>query len=82
MPRYRGMPKYLTFVPKREDTEMRQLKGKIKENAREKRQRKKEFMENLAKLFTVVLPTLGVLIALILVAMVYMNSRPKSVIEG
>ena len=81
MPRYRGMPKYLTFVPKREETEMRQLKGKIKENAREKRQRKKEFKENKDKLFTVVLPTLGVMIALI-VAMVYMNSRPKSVIEG
>ena len=78
MPRYRGMPKYLTFVPKREETEMRQLKGKIKENAREKRQRKKEFKE---KLFTVVLPTLGIMITLI-VAMVYMNSRPKSVIEG
>lgn len=60
---------------------MRQLKGKIKENAREKRQRKKEFKENKDKLFTVVLPTLGVMIALI-VAMVYMNSRPKSVIEG
>ena len=57
---------------------MRQLKGKIKENAREKRQRKKEFKENKDKLFTVVLPTLGVII----VAMVYMNSRPKSVIEG
>ena len=60
---------------------MRQLKRKIKENAREKRQRKKEFKENKDKLFTVVLPTLGVMIALI-VAMVYMNSRPKSVIEG
>ena len=81
MPRYRGMPKYLTFVPKREETEMRQLKGKIKENAREKRQRKKEFKENKDKLFTVVLPTLGVLFAL-MVAFVYMSSRPKSVIEG
>ena len=60
---------------------MRQLKGKIKENAREKRQRKKEFKENKDKLFTVVLPTLGIMITLI-VAMVYMNSRPKSVIEG
>ncbi len=25
---------------------MRQLKGKVKENAREKKERKKEFMEN------------------------------------
>ena len=56
-------------------------KGKVKQNAREKRQRKREFMKNKDKLFTVVLPTLGVMIALI-VAMVYMNSRPKSVIEG
>ena len=60
---------------------MRQLKGKVKENAREKRERKKEFMENKDKLFTVVLPTLGVLFAL-MVAFVYMSSRPKSVIEG
>ena len=60
---------------------MRQLKGKVKENAREKRERKKEFMENKDKLFTVVLPTLGVMFAL-LAAFVYMSSRPKSVIEG
>ena len=60
---------------------MRQLKGKVKENAREKRERKKEFMENKDKLFTVVLPTFGVLFAL-LAAFVYMSTRPKSVIEG
>ena len=56
-------------------------KGKVKQNAREKRQRKRELMENKNKLFTVVLPTLGVLVALI-VALVYMSSRPKSVIKG
>ena len=60
---------------------MRQLKGKVKENAKEKKERKKEFMENKDKLFTVVLPTLGVMFAL-LAAFVYMSSRPKSVIEG
>ena len=54
---------------------------KVKQNAREKRQQKREFMENKKKLFTAVLPTLGVFFALI-VALVYMCSRPKSVIEG
>ena len=61
---------------------MRQLKGKEKkENAKEKRERKKEFLENKDKIFTVVLPTLGVLFAL-LAMFVYMSTRPKSVIEG
>ena len=32
---------------------MRQLKGKVKENAKEKRERKKEFMENKEKAFTI-----------------------------
>jgi hypothetical protein len=32
---------------------MRQLKGKVKENAREKRERKKEFMENKEKAFSI-----------------------------
>ena len=32
---------------------MRQLKGKVKENAKEKRERKKEFMENKDKAFTI-----------------------------
>ena len=60
---------------------MRQLKGNTKENAREKKERKKEFMENKEKLFTVALPTFGVLFALIIV-FVYISTRPKSVIEG
>ena len=61
---------------------MRQLKGgKTKENAREKRERKKEFMENKDKLFTVALPALGVLFMLVAV-LVYLSARPKSVIEG
>ena len=32
---------------------MRQLKGKVKENAKEKKERKKEFMENKEKAFTI-----------------------------
>ncbi len=57
---------------------MRQLKGKPKENAREKKERKKEFMENKEKAFTVALPALGVLV-LIVVILVYVNTRPKNV---
>ena len=60
---------------------MRQLKGKTKENARERKERKKEFMENKDKIWTVALPTFGVLFALIIV-FVYISTRPKSVIEG
>lgn len=58
--------------------QMRQLKGgKTKENAREKKERKKEFMENKDKAFSVALPTLGV-IFIFIVIFVYFNSRPKS----
>ena len=60
---------------------MRQLKGKTKENAREKKERKKEFMENKDKVFTVALPVLGALFMLVAV-FVYLSTRPKSVIEG
>jgi Na+/citrate or Na+/malate symporter len=59
---------------------MRQLKGKTKENAREKKERKKEFLENKDKLFTVALPTFGVLF-LMVVVFVYMSSRPKSILD-
>jgi len=56
---------------------MRQLKGgKVKENAREKRERKKEFMENKEKAFSLVLPILGACFAL-LVVLVYSATRPK-----
>ena len=55
---------------------MRQLKGKVKENAREKRERKKEFMENKDKAFTIALPALGV-VFLLVVVFVYLNTRPK-----
>ena len=55
---------------------MRQLKGKVKESAREKKERKKEFMENKERAFSVALPVLGVLF-LSVVVFVYLNSRPK-----
>ena len=60
---------------------MRQLKGKVKESAREKRERKKEFMENKEKLFTIALPTFGVVFLLVGV-FIYLSTRPKSVIGG
>ncbi|KAB7502652.1 Single-pass membrane and coiled-coil domain-containing protein 4-like protein [Armadillidium nasatum] len=46
---------------------MRQLKGKVKENAREKRERKKDFMENKEKVFTIVLPVVLVISALVVI---------------
>ena len=60
---------------------MRQLKGKPKENAKEKKERKKEFMENKQKVWTVALPTFGVIFLLVVVS-IYLSTRPKSVIEG
>ena len=60
---------------------MRQIKGQAKENAREKKERKKEFRENKDKVWTVALPTFGVIFLLIAVS-VYLSTRPKSVIEG
>jgi len=59
---------------------MRQLKGKVKENAREKKERKKEFAENKEKAFTIALPFLGALFVLIVV-LVYVATRPKQLIE-
>ena len=57
------------------------MKGQPKENAREKKERKKEFRENKDKVWTVALPTFGVIFLLIAVS-VYLSTRPKSVIEG
>jgi len=59
---------------------MRQLKGKTKENAREKKERKKEFLENKEKAWTVAMPTLGV-IFLFVILYVWLNSRPKAIVE-
>jgi len=60
---------------------MRQLKGgKVKENAKEKKERKKEFMENKEKAFSLVLPVLGVCFALVVV-LVFFATRPKQIAE-
>jgi len=57
---------------------MRQLKGgKTKESAKEKKERKKEFMENKEKAFSVALPILGA-VFLLVVVLVYMATRPKA----
>ncbi|KAG7156317.1 Single-pass membrane and coiled-coil domain-containing protein 4-like [Homarus americanus] len=57
---------------------MRQLKGKVKETAKEKKERKKEFMENKDKAFTVALPVLGAVFLLIAI-LVYFKTRPKEI---
>ena len=56
---------------------MRQLKGKAKENAREKKERKREFLENKDKAFTVALPVLAAAFVFIVV-FVWVNTRPKN----
>ena len=69
---YKLMTKLNFFTGK-----MRQLKGKVKENAREKKERKKEFLENKNKAWTVALPTLGAVFLMVII-FVYLNSRPKN----
>lgn len=59
---------------------MRQLKGKVKETAREKKQRKKEFAETQKKVYTVALPTL-IAIFLFIAAYVYVKTRPKNQLD-
>ncbi|XP_037937076.1 single-pass membrane and coiled-coil domain-containing protein 4 homolog [Teleopsis dalmanni] len=54
---------------------MRQLKGKVKETRKEKKERKLENLAIQSKMKTVVLPTLGV-IALLIAAFVYAKTRP------
>lgn len=55
---------------------MRQLKGKTKETNKQKKERKKEFLENKQRVFTVVLPTIAA-IFVIIAAYVYVKTRPK-----
>ena len=52
----------------------------FQENAREKKERKKEFLENKDKAWTVAMPTLGV-IFLFVILYVWLNSRPKVIVE-
>ncbi|XP_035740588.1 single-pass membrane and coiled-coil domain-containing protein 4 homolog [Vespa mandarinia] len=55
---------------------MRQLKGKTKETNKQKKERKKEFLENKQRIFTVVLPTMAAIFVMI-AAYVYIKTRPK-----
>ncbi|MPC13835.1 Single-pass membrane and coiled-coil domain-containing protein 4 [Portunus trituberculatus] len=55
---------------------MRQLKGKVKETAKERKERKKDFLANKEKAFTVALPVLGGIFILIAL-LVYFKTRPK-----
>lgn len=54
---------------------MRQLKGKVKETRKQRKERKMENAEIQHQAKTVVLPILG-LFALIIVAFVYVKTRP------
>lgn len=55
---------------------MRQLKGKTKESARERKQRKQEFLSNKDKLFSIALPAfVGFWVAVAL--FLYFNIQPK-----
>jgi len=56
---------------------MKQLKGKVKESHKEKRERREDFSKQKERLFTIVLPTLLAIWAMI-AAYVYFNSRPKN----
>ncbi|KAJ1523582.1 hypothetical protein ONE63_001427 [Megalurothrips usitatus] len=56
---------------------MRQLKGKVKESNKQKKERRKEFLENKQRVFTIVLPTLGVLFVLMVLYVYFKASRPK-----
>lgn len=58
---------------------MRQLKGKVKETRKEKRQRKVENAENKQRMLTIVVPTL-VVIFCIIVAFVYLKTRPSEIV--
>lgn len=57
---------------------MRQLKGKTKETNKQKKERKKEFLENKQRVFTIVLPTIAAIIVII-AAYIYFKTRPKLV---
>lgn len=56
---------------------MAQLKGKTKETNKQKRERKKDFVENKKRLLTIVLPTLAAVFIMIAVY-IYFKTRPKT----
>ena len=56
---------------------MRQLKQKVKkETPKQKRERREDFAKQRERLLTIVVPTL-VTLAVVIVAFVYFQSRPK-----
>lgn len=57
---------------------MRQLKGKTKETAREKRQRKQEFRTNKDKLLSVALPAFAGF-WLFVIVFIYFSVQPKTI---
>ncbi|KAK9504485.1 hypothetical protein O3M35_010807 [Rhynocoris fuscipes] len=59
---------------------MRQLKGKVKETNKQKKERKRDFVENKKKIFSLVLPTFGA-IFLLIVVYIYFKTRPKAIEE-
>lgn len=58
-------------------TKMRQLKGKVKETARERKQRKKEFAETQKQVYTIAIPTV-IAVFLFIAVYVYLKTRPKN----
>ncbi|XP_039765873.1 single-pass membrane and coiled-coil domain-containing protein 4 homolog [Pararge aegeria] len=56
---------------------MRKLKGLVKENARQKRERKQEFAKMRQQIHTIVLPTFGVIFLFICIY-VYFKTRPST----
>lgn len=60
---------------------MRQLKGgKVKESAKEKKQRKKEFAETQKQVYQIALPTL-IAVFIFITAYVYIKTRPRNYID-
>lgn len=66
--------KSLDFVD--ESFNMRQMKGKPKETNKQKKERKKEFLENKKYVFSLVLPTFAAVFFVIFVY-IYLKTRPK-----
>lgn len=59
---------------------MRQLKGKPKETAKQKKERKKDFAETQKQVFTIALPTIAA-VFLFIAAYIYIKTRPASYLD-
>ncbi|XP_037925140.1 single-pass membrane and coiled-coil domain-containing protein 4 homolog [Hermetia illucens] len=55
---------------------MRQLKGKVKETRKQKKERKEENLKIHQQLTSIVLPTIGIVIFMVILY-VYVKTRPK-----